>query len=49
VILCGLVVPLLLTWRPGWLRDANITATAVLVLVGGFLLRYVIVFSSDSI
>jgi formate-dependent nitrite reductase membrane component NrfD len=49
VILCGLVVPLLLTWRPGWLRDANVTATAVFVLVGGFLLRYVIVFSSESI
>ena len=49
VIFLGLVVPLLLTWRPHVLREANVTATAVLVLVGGFLLRFVIVFSSESI
>jgi protein NrfD len=49
VVLLGLVVPLLLSFRPAWLRQSNMTATAVLVLVGGFLLRVVIVLSSESV
>ena len=49
VIMLGLVVPLLLAWRPHWLRESNMIARAVLVLIGGFLLRVVVVLSSESV
>ena len=49
VIILGLLVPLALAWRPHWLRESNMTARAVLVLVGGFLLRVVVVLSSESV
>jgi formate-dependent nitrite reductase membrane component NrfD len=49
VVVLGLIVPLLLSWRPGWLPESHITAAAVLVLVGGFLLRVVVVLSSESV
>jgi protein NrfD len=49
VIVLGLLVPLALTWRPHWLRESNMTARAVLVLIGGFLLRVVVVLSSESV
>jgi protein NrfD len=49
VVIVGLILPLLLTWRPRWLSESNVTATAVLVLIGGFLLRVVIVLSSESV
>ena len=36
-------------WRRDWLGDRNVTTAAALILVGGFLLRLVIVFSSEGI
>ena len=48
IIVLGMLFPLVLNWRKGWLGDLNITATAALALVGGFLLRIVIVFSSEG-
>ena len=49
IIVLGMLVPLALNWRKDWLGDFNVTATAALVLIGGFLLRIVIVFSSEGI
>jgi formate-dependent nitrite reductase membrane component NrfD len=49
IIVLGMLFPMALNWRKGWLGDLNITATAVLALIGGFLLRIVIVFSSEGI
>jgi formate-dependent nitrite reductase membrane component NrfD len=51
VIGLGIVVPLALHWRPERFRWAAhpIAIGAVLVLVGGFLLRLVILLASDSI
>lgn len=49
IIVLGMLFPLALNWRKDWLGDFNITATAALVLIGGFLLRIVIVFSSEGI
>jgi formate-dependent nitrite reductase membrane component NrfD len=51
VIGLGIVVPLVLYWRSrqaGGLSRASLAA-AVLVLVGGFLLRIVIIFSSEMV
>jgi formate-dependent nitrite reductase membrane component NrfD len=51
VIGLGIVVPLLLYWRSrhaGGLGHAG-AAAAVLVLVGGFLLRIVVIFSSELV
>ena len=48
VIVLGMVVPLVLSWRARSLREWSLT-TAVLVLVAGFLLRVVIVFSAESV
>ncbi len=48
VIVLGMVAPLIHSWR-GWrLREGRLT-TAVLVLVAGFLLRVIIVFSAESV
>jgi formate-dependent nitrite reductase membrane component NrfD len=49
VIILGLIAPLMLSWRhhPG--TRPNITTVATLVLVGGFLLRIVVIFSSETI
>ena len=49
VIILGMLVPLALSWRPHWLGNSNMTATALLVLLGGFLLRLVIVFSGEGV
>lgn len=49
VVLLGMLIPLALSWRRQWLGDFNLVTSAVLVLLGGFLLRMVIVFSSESI
>ena len=49
IIVLGMLFPLALNWRKDWLGDFNVTATAALVLIGGFLLRIVIVFSSEGI
>jgi len=48
-VLIGMIIPLVLYWRRGWLGDLNLTTSAALVLIGGFLLRLVIVFSSEAI
>jgi protein NrfD len=49
IIVLGMLFPLALNWRKDWLGDFNVTTTAALALVGGFLLRVVIVFSSEGI
>jgi protein NrfD len=48
VVLAGIVVPLILYWRARWSAGAAALAST-LVLVGGFLLRMVIVLSSESV
>jgi formate-dependent nitrite reductase membrane component NrfD len=49
VIALGLIVPLVLWWRHRRLAEPNLATIAALVLFGGFLLRVVVVFSSESI
>jgi formate-dependent nitrite reductase membrane component NrfD len=49
VIVLGMLIPLALYWRRQWLGDLNLTTTAALVLVGGFILRLVIVFSAQGV
>jgi formate-dependent nitrite reductase membrane component NrfD len=49
VVIVGLLAPLALTWRPELLRGSTAVTRAVLVLIGGFLLRVVIVLSSESV
>jgi protein NrfD len=49
VITFGMVAPLFLSWRARRLREWNVATAAVLVLVAGFLLRVIIVFSSESV
>ena len=49
VIVVGMLIPLALYWRRQWLGDLNVTTAAALVLVGGFILRLVIVFSAQGI
>jgi protein NrfD len=49
VIGIGMVLPLTLYWRGGKTGVPNLTTAAALVLVGGFLLRLVIVFSAQGV
>lgn len=49
VVVFGLIVPLILSWRARRLPQVNVAAPALLVLLGGFLLRVVIVLSSETI
>jgi protein NrfD len=49
VVIIGLIVPLVMSWRPAMLRWSAVTTSAILVLIGGFLLRVVIVLSSESV
>ena len=49
VIVVGMLIPLALYWRRDWLGDLNATTTAALILLGGFLLRLVIVFSAQGV
>jgi formate-dependent nitrite reductase membrane component NrfD len=49
VIAGGIVAPLVLAWRARGARNWNMATPALLVLLGGFLLRLVIVFSSEAI
>jgi formate-dependent nitrite reductase membrane component NrfD len=49
VIVLGMISPLVLSWRARRFPEMNVTTPAVLVLIGGFLLRFVIVFSSKSV
>jgi formate-dependent nitrite reductase membrane component NrfD len=49
VIGLGMMAPLALYWQSGKRGEHKITTTAVLVLVGGFILRLVIVFSAQGV
>ena len=49
VIGLGMLLPLALYWRRGKRGEHNMTTTAALVLVGGFILRLVIVFSAQRV
>ena len=49
VVGLGIVVPLILQWWRGPRAGFGVPAAAALVLLGGFLLRIVIVFSSESL
>jgi formate-dependent nitrite reductase membrane component NrfD len=49
VVFLGMLVPLALRWRSDWLGHLNITASAALVLLGGFILRLVIVFGAEAV
>ncbi len=49
VVLGGILLPVLLHGRPALLGNLSTPLAAILVLVGGFLLRAVIVLSSESI
>jgi len=49
VIVIGMLIPLALYWRTDWLGDRNVATAAALVLVGGFILRMVIVFSAQRV
>ena len=47
VVALGMVAPLFLSWRRSPIRDVSMSTIAILVLIAGFLLRVVIVFSSE--
>jgi formate-dependent nitrite reductase membrane component NrfD len=49
VVVLGMVAPLVLSWRSRRFPQVNLATGAGLVLLGGFLLRVVIVMSSESI
>lgn len=49
VIIVGMLFPLALYWRRDWLGKRNATTAAALVLIGGFILRLVIVFSAQGV
>jgi formate-dependent nitrite reductase membrane component NrfD len=49
VIILGLVAPLVLGWRHRRLAQPSIAMTATLILIGGFLLRVVVIFSSETV
>jgi formate-dependent nitrite reductase membrane component NrfD len=49
VIVGGMLLPLALYWRRDLLGERNVTAAAALVLMGGFILRTVIVFSAQQV
>jgi len=49
VVALGMVAPLFLALRRSPIRDVSMSATSILVLIAGFLLRVVIVFSSESV
>ncbi|HWP35792.1 MAG TPA: NrfD/PsrC family molybdoenzyme membrane anchor subunit [Thermodesulfobacteriota bacterium] len=49
VVLAGLLVPIALHWRPRQPAIRNAVTAAALVLLGGFLLRVVIVLSSEGV
>jgi protein NrfD len=49
VIILGMVAPMVLSWRARQMREWSMTTAAILVLVAGFLLRVIIVFSAESV
>jgi protein NrfD len=48
-VIVGMLLPLAHYWRRDWIGRLNTPITAALVLLGGFLLRLVIVFSAEGI
>jgi len=48
-VIVGNIVPLVFSWRARQGRELRVPAVAVLVLLGGLLLRLVIVFSAESV
>lgn len=48
VVLAGILLPLSLEWRPRLLGRLSLPAGAVLVLLGGFLLRAIVILSSEG-
>ncbi len=49
VVGLGLLAPLLLHWRPRLLGNLTIPAAAIMALIGGFILRVVVVLSSEAV
>jgi formate-dependent nitrite reductase membrane component NrfD len=49
VVALGMVAPLVIFWRGRSARSENVWTGAALVLIAGYLLRVVIVFSSESV
>lgn len=49
VIVMGLIAPLVMVWRERRFAERNIAMSAALVLLGGLLLRMIVVFSSGSV
>jgi formate-dependent nitrite reductase membrane component NrfD len=53
VVFAGILVPLMLHFRPAWFserwRSRRLVTAAVLVLIGGFFLRFVTLLSSETI
>ncbi len=49
VVIPGVLLPLMLAWRHRGRADAAFARVPMLVLLGGFLLRVVVIFSSESI
>ncbi len=49
VIVLGMLIPLALFWRRDLLGERNVVGSALLVLIGGFLLRLIIVFSAQGV
>ncbi len=48
-IVLGMIAPLVLSWRARQGRRMNLRTAPILVLMGGFLLRVVIIFSAESV
>ncbi len=49
VVLVGILIPLALHWWPRSLGAATISTAAVLALIGGFVLRAVVVFAAQAV
>ena len=49
VVIPGILIPLAISWRHRHQARPNFAAVATLVLIGGFLLRVVVIFSSEMI
>jgi protein NrfD len=49
VVAVGMIAPLVLSRRERSSPSASMSTAAILVLIGGFLLRVVIVFSSEGV
>jgi formate-dependent nitrite reductase membrane component NrfD len=49
VVVFGLIVPLVLSWRAGRGAHLHVAAAPILVLIGGLLVRAVIIFSAQAV